>query len=219
MSSSDTTLLRGEATRQAILTAAERLFVAHGYNGTSLRQIAAAAGSIAVGGIYNHFASKQDIFRALLMARSPYPHVVALLDSIQEGNGPHMLERAFAGMSSLIEEHFGFVRLVAIDIQEHDGSTLVTLIADVLPAAVAFFTRLQAAGDIRQDLNPVELARAFMSLLIGFKLTGFVLFPGDNPRLPIPSHNTRTEWQSAMVDILLHGVSDGSRTPPTRHHG
>ena len=48
---------KGERTRQEILQSAHQLFLKNGYHGTSMRQIAEGAG-IAVGGIYNHFASK-----------------------------------------------------------------------------------------------------------------------------------------------------------------
>ena len=56
-------LSRGEQTRNAILQAAHDLFVQQGYHGTSMRQIAKQAG-LALGGLYNHFASKEDVFQA-----------------------------------------------------------------------------------------------------------------------------------------------------------
>ena len=54
---------KGERTRAVLLDAAKRLFVSNGYHGTSMRQIADEAG-LALGGIYNHFGNKEDIFVA-----------------------------------------------------------------------------------------------------------------------------------------------------------
>src|SRR4029079_5666195 len=68
------TTARGEDTRRRVVEAAYTLFLHNGYHGTSMRQIAQAAG-MAVGGIYNHFASKEDIFAEVLDQYHPY-HVI-----------------------------------------------------------------------------------------------------------------------------------------------
>ena len=52
---------KGEVTRLAIEDAAIELFLEHGYHATSMREIADHAG-LALGGIYNHFKSKDEIF-------------------------------------------------------------------------------------------------------------------------------------------------------------
>ena len=51
--------------RARVLGAAAELFVAQGYAGTTLRQIAEAAG-IKAGSVYHHFDSKEDLFAAVL---------------------------------------------------------------------------------------------------------------------------------------------------------
>ncbi|HEV2362792.1 MAG TPA: TetR/AcrR family transcriptional regulator [Caulobacteraceae bacterium] len=55
---------RREATRGAILVAAERLFGQTGFAGVSVDDIAAAAG-VAKGAVYHHFASKEALFEAV----------------------------------------------------------------------------------------------------------------------------------------------------------
>ena len=54
-----------EATRHSLLDAAERLFQAQGVSGTSLNQIATAAGTTR-GAIYWHFKDKADLFNAMM---------------------------------------------------------------------------------------------------------------------------------------------------------
>jgi len=51
--------------RNRVLDAAAELFVAQGYAGTTLREIASAAG-IKAGSIYHHFDSKEALFVAIL---------------------------------------------------------------------------------------------------------------------------------------------------------
>ncbi len=56
---------KGELTAERILDAAEDLFAAQGYQGTSLREIAQIA-KIREPGLYNHFQGKQDLYSAVL---------------------------------------------------------------------------------------------------------------------------------------------------------
>src|SRR5436853_3681360 len=51
--------------REKILRAAERLFSTKGFHGTGLRDVADDAG-VSVGNIYNHFATKEELFDSLL---------------------------------------------------------------------------------------------------------------------------------------------------------
>jgi AcrR family transcriptional regulator len=56
---------KGELTAERILDAAEKLFAAKGYQGTSLREIAQQVG-IKEPGLYNHFKGKQELYSAVL---------------------------------------------------------------------------------------------------------------------------------------------------------
>ena len=69
------------ARRDQIIQVARQLFVQQGYHGTSMRQIARQAG-IALGGVYNHFSSKEDVFKAVFLENHPYHQVLpALLEA------------------------------------------------------------------------------------------------------------------------------------------
>ena len=52
-------------TRGALITAARRLFAAHGFDGTGTEQIVAEA-RVTRGALYHHFRDKADIFRAAM---------------------------------------------------------------------------------------------------------------------------------------------------------
>ena len=66
---------KGETTRIAIEDAAMELFIEQGYHATSMRQIAERA-ELALGGIYNHFASKDEIFEAIIIDKHPYKRIL-----------------------------------------------------------------------------------------------------------------------------------------------
>ena len=57
-----------KGTRAALLECAERLFLAHGYEGVSIRQITKAAGSN-VAAINYHFSGKTNLFREIFAQR------------------------------------------------------------------------------------------------------------------------------------------------------
>ncbi|MGO9296586.1 MAG: TetR/AcrR family transcriptional regulator [Streptosporangiaceae bacterium] len=56
---------RAEATRQALITAALRLFVEKGYHASGTEEIVAAAGVGTRGALYHHFPDKQALFLAV----------------------------------------------------------------------------------------------------------------------------------------------------------
>ena len=75
---------KGERTASRVMDIAEHLFAAHGYDGTSLRQIAAQA-KIKQPGLYNHFASKEALYQAVLF-RALNPMTLALSKHINEAS-------------------------------------------------------------------------------------------------------------------------------------
>ncbi|MBI2331379.1 MAG: helix-turn-helix transcriptional regulator [Chloroflexi bacterium] len=87
---------KGETTRLAIEDAAMVLFMEQGYHATSMRQIAERS-SLALGGIYNHFKSKDEIFEAIVVDKHPYKKILPL---IQQAEGETLEE--FLGSATRI---------------------------------------------------------------------------------------------------------------------
>lgn len=76
-----------EATTEAILAAAEKVFAREGLHGAKMEAIAAEAG-VAVGTLYNHFHDRQAIFDSLIEARRS-----ELLDRLDQALEDHVGER------------------------------------------------------------------------------------------------------------------------------
>ena len=83
----------GPKTEAAIFAAGLKLFHAHGFEGTSLRQIAAEVG-IREGSLYNHIVSKQDLLFRLV--GNHMDHLLASLEAaIQDQWGGQARLKAF----------------------------------------------------------------------------------------------------------------------------
>lgn len=145
--------LRGERTRQAILNAAERLFLQHGFRATTMRQLAQAAGGIAVSGIYNHFSSKEDIFRCLLRTRAPSQHLMEILDKLEGDSGPDLIQQAFDSVQHMIFGNLSFFGLAMIDMLEFQGGTLRELIDASSPMSCVLLNACGArAGFVKMSI-------------------------------------------------------------------
>src|SRR5437016_948809 len=88
-------------TKTRILDAAERLFVEHGFEATSLRQLTTAAG-VNLAAVNYHFGSKEELFQAVLTRRlDPMNQErIALLTRFEREAAPRTLscERILAAM-------------------------------------------------------------------------------------------------------------------------
>jgi len=94
---------KGEQTAQRILDAAEDLFAAHGYEGTSLRQIASRA-AIQEPGLYNHFSGKLALYEAVLY-RALNPMAEALGTHLAQASGLRDYTDLPSIMTDLLLDH------------------------------------------------------------------------------------------------------------------
>lgn len=191
---------RGEVTRAKLLEVAHGLFIRNGFHGTSMRQIADAAG-VAVGGIYNHFGDKEAIFAAVLDAYHPYHTLLPALEATEgdtvEAYVHNITTRARAEMTGIETR---LLPLVFMELVEFQGRHLKQLAAKMFPALLNFMQGLtQRRGKLRPLPLPVML-RAYLGLMIGFLISEMLL--KDSPVLK----NADYDWYGGMVDIYLHGI-------------
>ena len=72
--------LAKQQTRAKVLAAARRLFSEHGYEGATIRDIAAAAG-MSTGAVFANFSDKSDLFREIMLS-----DIAALLEQMREAS-------------------------------------------------------------------------------------------------------------------------------------
>ncbi len=189
---------KGERTRAEIVAAAYRLFLQHGYHGTSMRQIARQAG-VALGGIYNHFASKEDIFIAVLLAYHPYHEIFPAFKQAQGETIAEFVHNAAMQMLDALGKRPDFLKLMFIELVEFQARHLPELFASLQPQLLELVERLRSIpGNLRPIPLPIML-RAFVGLFFSYYITELML----DDRIP---PEFRTNALDYFVDIYLHGI-------------
>jgi AcrR family transcriptional regulator len=198
---SRTTVTRGERTQAEIVQAAHRLFLNHGYHGTSMRQIASEAG-VALGGIYNHFASKEDIFIAVLVEGHPFHDVMPALLAAEGETIEGFIRDAATRMVAQTQNRIGFLNLMFIELVEFNGRHLSQMFQIFFPGVLTFAQRFVEG---KEELRPIPLmviVRAFIGLFFSYIMTDLII----GEQLPPEMGENALEY---FVEIYLHGILVG----------
>jgi AcrR family transcriptional regulator len=194
----DESTSRGEQTRLQIIAAATRLFIQQGYHGTSMRQVAQEAG-IALGGIYNHFPSKEALFVAILLERHPVKEIVPALIASQGETVEALVRDAARLLVETLGKRMDFLNLIFIELVEFDACHLPDMFGMVLPQVMPFIERVyQAKGGLR-SVSPVLLLRSFLGLFVSYIITGLMIGEQATPEVG-------EKTLDRFIDIYLHGI-------------
>jgi AcrR family transcriptional regulator len=189
---------RGELTRKDIINAAYELFIKYGYHGTSMRAIASQA-NIALGGIYNHFASKEEIFVAVLDDFHPYHEILPILKCAAGETIEAFVKDAAESMITVLERRPEFLNLMFIEFVEFNHKHLSKLFENFLPDIVNLSKNfVERKGNLRPIPLPIVI-RAFIGLIFAYHLSenAFQVY------MPV---EIRENSQEYLVDIFLHGI-------------
>lgn len=191
-------ITKGERTQAEIVSAAHRLFIDKGFHGTSMRQIAEHAG-LAVGGIYNHFSSKEEIFVAVLIEHHPYKQVIPAMEESQGDTIEEFTHSAAAHMVQALESNPGFLNLMFIEIVEFNSRHIPHIFEMIFPQLAGFTARFgQFRGELRA-IPPQILLRAFIGLFFSYYITEVMIGQQFSPEF-------KTDALNYFVDIYLRGI-------------
>jgi AcrR family transcriptional regulator len=143
---------RSVDTRVRILDVAERLFMAHGYDGTSMRQITGEAGVNLASANY-HFGSKEALLQAVLGRRLDWLNAerLRILDAMEDKAAGKPLKP-----SQIVDGFFGTLLRMADD-EARGGITFLRLLGRTLTEP-SDFIRTFLAEEYREVLERYKAA-------------------------------------------------------------
>jgi|SoiMetStandDraft_2_1073263.scaffolds.fasta_scaffold05909_3 AcrR family transcriptional regulator len=190
---------KGEVTRLAIEDAALELFMEQGYHATSMRQIADRA-ELALGGIYNHFSSKEDIFAGIVIDKHPYKQILPIILATQGETAEEFVHNAAHALVSELGKRPDFLKLMFIEIVEFNGKHVNLLVREVAPKILPVFEKLVKVRKNLRSIHPAILMRSFMGMFFSYYITEIFLSGSVVAKL-MPKDSFEQ-----FVDIYLHGI-------------
>jgi AcrR family transcriptional regulator len=192
-------LKKGEATRLAIEDAALELYMEQGYHATSMRQIADHAG-LALGGIYNHFKSKEEIFEAIIIDKHPYKKILPVILATESEKLEEFLGNAMKIVIRELESEPYYMKLMLIELIEFNGKHGASLLKVLAPQVLPVFERLIKSRKDLRVTNPAMLMRSFFGMILSYFLTDMLISDSVIEKL-MPKNPA-----DIYVDITLHGI-------------
>ena len=171
---------RSDETRRRLVETATRLFAERGYDGTSVKELAASAG-ISQGSIFWHFGSKQGLlFEVVDSAFASWEREVLapLIDS----------DGAPADLTAIVDSHRSFARRNP----QIAGHLFFALISDAIGRrpelreaysrmyerfrghALAWIGRAIGDGHCRSDVDPAAVAALMVGAMAGISLQNLI---------------------------------------------
>jgi AcrR family transcriptional regulator len=190
---------KGEVTRQAIEEAAFELFMEQGYHATSMRQIKEKAG-IALGGIYNHFSNKEEIFTAILMDKHPYKQILPLILAAEGDTAEELIRNAARALVTELGSRPELLKLIFIELVEFNGKHVSSIITEIAPKLIPMFEKMVRVRKSLRKFPPPILMRSFLGMFFSFYITELFIKGSIVGKL-MPKNSF-----DLFVDIYLHGV-------------
>jgi AcrR family transcriptional regulator len=198
-STTKSAIRKGEVTRLAIEDAALQLFLEQGYHATSMRQIAERAG-LALGGIYNHFASKDQIFEAIIVDQHPYKRILPLILAVEEVTPEEFFGSAFRIVIRELGKQPEFINLMFIELIEFKGRHGSTMLREIAPKILPVFEKTVKSMKGLRVTNPAVLMRSFFGMIISYFVTEMIISNSVISKL-MPRNST-----DVYIDLFLKGI-------------
>src|SRR5881227_568240 len=133
--------------------AAKQLFIRQGFHATSMRNIAARAGT-SLGNLYNYYPTKEAILGSII---SKYQRVIddrlrSMFDEIKDPLSPDDLKRFARLVKQMVNDHHEFWLLMYIDVLEFENQHFRKMFED-----------LRRSGTLHEAVDPaIGFTAAYM---------------------------------------------------------
>jgi len=186
-----------DAARDAILDAAEEIIAERGLHQAAMSEIAARAG-VAVGTVYNHFADRDAMVRALFRVRRGVisPEIVRLAEGRRGAAFEYRLRGLVLDVLHLLERHRRFCK-VALEAEQITNEPSGGSNRPVMSALHTAMAEILAAGAEEGAVRAGDVDR-LVRLLLG-AMRGLL-------RYRLETGGPFTDDADLVVDVFLRGV-------------
>ncbi|MFC1609779.1 TetR/AcrR family transcriptional regulator [Myxococcota bacterium] len=198
-----------EATRAAIIDAAEKVFTDKGFAGASLSTIAKEAG-VTKSLIHYHFTSKEALWQEIKEDRFKEYAVEQQKIFGEPGPAREFLAHSFSAYFHFLQQNPHFLRLMWWMQAEHGRSQhpdhdlkVSESMSTLVHTGMEYSRAAQERGEVRGDLEPRFMFAAFLSLLRHWFVArrDFRLVEGEENQ-----NEADERYLNTIIEIFLHGV-------------
>lgn len=188
---------QGVARRRQIIDVAVQLFGQQGFDGTTTRQIAEAAG-ITEGLVFHYFPTKADLLTAVLEnGHSFIQELRAILTSAEHRSAPEVLTEIATGWLNTLRHEDAITRVLFGAAQFHPqvAVALQELMYEGRQRLSMYLRSRVEAGELREDLPVETSAHMFFASLIIFFISYRALPESEwQHRVPTFAHEQLDAW-------------------------
>lgn len=152
-----------EASRAAILDAAERLFLERGFAGASMSEIAKIS-QVTKSLIHHHFGSKDALWREIKRRRFASYHAQQTALFASGGPSASLLRESMRVYFRFLRDNPETVRLMSW-VQLEGDRELTEMIQELRDAGIAYLAAAQEAGVLRRDVPAPFILMTFVGLV------------------------------------------------------
>jgi AcrR family transcriptional regulator len=199
--------MSGDERRNQILRVAIKLFSSQGFSGTTTKKIAEASG-VSEAMVFRHFATKRELYHAILDHKACEGRTSNPLDVVKEAIAAKDDEQIFYKlMLNALENHERdpeFMRLLfhsAFEGHELAEMFIEENIVPIYEFLSSYITKRQEEGAVRSDIKPRVIVRAFIGMMIHHALNNSLW---DKKRRLL--NITNEEAAHAFTAIILDGI-------------
>lgn len=201
----------GRERQAGLIAAAASLFAAKGFNGTTTKEIAKAAG-VSEALVFKHFPTKRALYTAILAERVT---VDELLEAVEESARKRDDRRVFTLIASFrIRPGADPTLLRLLLFSALEGHELSDIFFgkhhQVFYDHLATYIRARIDEGAFHDLDPLLAARAFIGIVVHHRLLHEIF--------GVPMHRSHDETVATYVELFLRGLlrQTGTRHPAGR---
>ncbi len=196
--SSNSRKIQAEETRLHIMDAALEVFAAKGFRGSSIKDIAEAAG-VSQGLMYHYFASKKELLATTIEHHSFLPELRRLLPEKEGSPAGEVFKEIAEKFLDTLDAKKPLVKILIRDIafDPENSDAWARMCQEGVALLKQFIENRIASGEFRPH-NAEVTARCMLALIVVYHFTGEVFKAS-----PVSRH----EYVEEALNDILYGVT------------